>query len=377
MKKFILFSLIILPTLLYSQGVIEVTFTNQSDFNAYNFQGSKSYIVKLYNDTNLPVSNQINSLQPLLAIDSVLSLYAEFTLLNSLDGLENIEGLGLFLEGNKLWDTLYIPDFIENLYGIRCERTFVEHIYGASHVKFLNGIELFDNDRLKTVDLNLSVLDSNSGFNGLSLIVQQNDSLKTFYWNNPHHMLNTLYFFENRQLKHIHIETVAEFVSGFSWEFGGFVFNPELDSISGFKGLKMSWIAQIRMNYLLDEVCVLQEPTQNAIDSLPIIENNFKIENNAVGLQSLNDLLTADCSWLPNGVQELESNTLSLYPNPAHNEVFVEQPQNQTTFQIYDMSGKIVATGFVESNGRVSLTGISGGMYILQVAEKRSKLVIQ
>jgi len=371
---FYIISFLLIPILGYSAGVIEVTFTNQADFDAYNFVPTQPYWINLENDTTLSVSNQINNLQPVSNVDTLI-LDLEFTQIANINVLTSTRSLALFLEGDKNFDTLFIPDNVL-FFSLNCKRSYVEHIYGAAKVKRIGFMTLYDNDYLKTVDLDLGEMDI-AGPLGLELSVQQNDSLKTFYWNNPHRQLSAFSFFENRQLKHVHIETAKEKVAVTSNATGGFVFNPELDSISGFKGLENSWITQIRMNYMLDEVCVLQKGTQKAIDLDPSVESAYKIENNGTGLQSLNDLLTADCSWLPNGVKELNYQELSLYPNPAHNEVFVEIPNQSTQYQIYDMSGKIVQQGNVEANGRIGLATVSGGMYILLVGEKRSKLVVQ
>ena len=48
----------------------------------------------------------------------------------------------------------------------------------------------------------------------------------------------------------------------------------------------------------------MQKGIQNLIDKNLNWSAAFEINNNGPGLQSLNDLLTVDCSWLPNGVEE-------------------------------------------------------------------------
>jgi len=354
-----------------------VSFTKQSEIDTYAFQSGVVYDVKLNNDTTLPINEQIDNLSALSAMDSVLILEVKQSLITNLNGIENCSWVSyLELVGNSKLDTIYLGDHIKKIGTLWFEKNGTKHIYGLNKVKFIGYISIYDNDHLKTVDLALSDLDSMQV--GVKLTVQQNDSLKTFYWNNPHHQLNTISFFENRELKHVHIETTMDKVyDGPLTGSGGFNFNPELDSITGFKGLKESSILQIRNNYKLKQVCVLQKATQQNIDNNPGIENKYKIETNAIGLQSLNDLLTADCSWLPNGVKELAFQELTLYPNPAHNEVFVEIPNQLTLYQIYDMSGKIVQQGSVETNGRIGLAAVPGGMYILLIGDKHSKLVIQ
>ncbi len=355
-------------------GLTTVTFTNQADLNAYSFVAGEDYKINLRNDTTLPKSDQIANMQVLLAITGNLDLSIEHTLLTSLDGIRNSSSLSFYMKGNELWDTLYIPDYVKFLYGFTCERTLLKRIYGADKVKLLNRVYLNDNDRLKDVNLGLQLLDSASI--NLSLEVTQNDSLKTFYWGDTHHQLSQLSFFDNRQLKHVHIETAREKVSDGNTD-GGFVFNVELDSISGFKGLINSWITKIKTNYMLNEACVLQKGTLKAIEIDPSSESAYKIQSNGSNLQSLNDLLTADCSWLPNGIKEPIWSKLEIYPNPAQNEVYITAPSQRTSYYIYDVSGKLVRQGLVETSGRIGLATISNGMYVLMVDNKRSKLVVQ
>jgi len=234
-----------------------------------------------------------------------------------------------------------------------------------------------DNDRLKEVDLGLQIQDTVTYYKFQSLTVKANDSLQTFYWGNPNRQLAVLSFFDNRQLKHVHIETVKEKVSSLSESQGGFVFNIELDSISGFLGLDSIHSMYIKQNYLLENACVLQKGIDNYLIDYPNLQHFFKAQNNGSNLQSLNDLLTMDCSWLPNSIKEPWQSDLQLYPNPANNEVFVGVQEQSTSYTIYDISGKTVNQGLVESSGRISLETISNGMYVLMVGDKRSKLIVQ
>lgn len=374
MRELLFLTLFSTSFLLHAQTT--VTFTMQSEVDSYTFLSGEDYNIYLLNDTTLPESNQISSLNPLMAINGSIFLSIEHTLITGLDGLQNSSGFSFYLEGNKNWDTLFIPDFVENLYGFTCERTFLKKIHGAENVKLLNAVTIVDNDRLKEVNLGLQLNDSVSVPFGQKLIVKFNDSLQTFSWWNPHRQLGAFSFYDNRQLTHVHLETVQELVTAIYKPEGGFVFNPKLDSISGFKGLVRSRMGYINSNYLLENACVLQEAIQNEINATPGIDTVFQVFNNAPSLNSLNDLLTADCSWLPNGVEEPWLGDLKLYPNPATIEVFITAPEKPTLYHIYDMSGKEISTGIVSNDGRISLASVSKGMYILLVGEKRNKLIV-
>ena len=357
-------------------GFTTVTFTNQAAMDSYSFVAGEDYNIILKNDTTLPESSQIANMQALLTITGTLDLSIEHTLLTSLDGVQNSSALSFYMEGNRLWDTLYIPDYVEYLYGFTCERTLLKRIYGAEKVKLLNRVNLIDNDRLKDVYLGLQLLDSTTI--GLQLEVRLNDSLKTFYWGDTHHQLSQLSFFDNRQLKHVHIETTKDKIyDGPLTGNGGFNFNIELDSITGFKGLIENSILQIKNNYNLNQVCVLQKATQTSISNNSNIESLYEIQSNGSNLQGISDLLTEDCSWLPNGIKEPLWSKLEIYPNPAHSEVYVTPTAQPTSYFIYNISGKLVNQGTVTSSGRISLETISNGMYILLVGNKRSKLIVQ
>ena len=358
-------------------GQTALTFTTQADLDAYNFQSGVFYDITLNNDTTNPVSMQISDILSMSAIDSVLMLEVNHTLIRNLSGLENLPWLGsLSMKGNKNMDTLFLANSIQKLGNLWLEQTSLQYVYGLDSLTAIGRVYIIDNDKLKSVHLGLQNLGNDPI--GSQLEVRLNDSLKTFYWGDTHHQLSQLSFFDNRQLKHVHIETTKDKVyDGPLTGNGGFSFNPDLDSITGFKGLVESSILQIKDNYNLNQVCVLQKPTQRNIDNNSNIVNLYKIQSNGSNLQSLNDLLTADCSWLPNGIKEPIWSKLEIYPNPAQNEVYITAPSQRTSYYIYDVSGKLVRQGLVETSGRIGLATISNGMYVLMVDNKRSKLVVQ
>jgi len=357
-------------------GQVTLTFTNQADLDAYNFQGGVYYDVTLANDITQPVNLQINNLQSMNPIDSVLSLEVRNTLITDLSGLENLPWFGsLSMEGNKEMDTLFLRKSILKMGSLWLEKTHLQYVHGLDSLTGLGRVFISDNDNLKAVKLGLYQLEYETI--GSVLEVRLNDSLKTFYWGDLNRQLSAFSFFENRQLKHVHIETVKEKVSSISEPQGGFVFNIELDSISGFVGLDSVHSMFIKQNYMLENACVLQKGIDNYLTDYPQLQHFFVTQSNGSNLQSLNDLLTEDCSWLPNGIKEPLWSKLEIYPNPAHSEVYVTPTAQATSYFIFDISGKLVNQGTVTSNGRISLETISNGMYVLLVGNKRSKLIVQ
>ncbi len=74
-----------------------------------------------------------------------------------------------------------------------------------------------------------------------------------------------------------------------------------------------------------------------------------------------------------NNLATIESNlkTISLYPNPAKNEVTIKSTKSAaTTYMIYDASGRQVNKGNVSIDGKINVEKLSTGNYILTVELK-------
>lgn len=62
------------------------------------------------------------------------------------------------------------------------------------------------------------------------------------------------------------------------------------------------------------------------------------------------------------------NDTATIYPNPANNFIIVKTSQKENmTFQIFDLSGKLVKTGKSKSNEKIDVQNLQKGYYILQV----------
>ena len=90
--------------------------------------------------------------------------------------------------------------------------------------------------------------------------------------------------------------------------------------------------------------------------------------------------------WLSTGVDEIQSNTLSVYPNPAVNEAFVTLGDaGMTTISVYDMQGRLVSTENVEAQAgkqvRISTETLNSGVYFVRVTNdsilRTAKLVVE
>lgn len=90
--------------------------------------------------------------------------------------------------------------------------------------------------------------------------------------------------------------------------------------------------------------------------------------------------------WTNTGVNEIQGNTLSVYPNPAVNEAFVTiENAGMTTISMYDMQGRMVSTVSTDvmagEQVRISTEMLNGGVYFVTVnnegAVRTAKLVVK
>lgn len=74
---------------------------------------------------------------------------------------------------------------------------------------------------------------------------------------------------------------------------------------------------------------------------------------------------------------------MKIYPNPANDEITIENPYGQTfTLEIYDLKGKVVKNEIIPSDKKyISVQDLCNGVYVLEFSsgEKniQEKLIIQ
>ena len=72
------------------------------------------------------------------------------------------------------------------------------------------------------------------------------------------------------------------------------------------------------------------------------------------------------------GVEELTSETLSVYPNPVQDQIRVNM---NGALAIYDLSGKLVISELVEAGNTVSVSELKSGIYFVKVGSSVQKIV--
>jgi len=72
------------------------------------------------------------------------------------------------------------------------------------------------------------------------------------------------------------------------------------------------------------------------------------------------------------GVEELASETLTVYPNPVQDQIRVNM---DGALAIYDLSGKMVKSELVEAGNAVSVKELTSGIYFVKVGSSVQKIV--
>ena len=100
-------------------------------------------------------------------------------------------------------------------------------------------------------------------------------------------------------------------------------------------------------------------------------------------LTDVSDQLTAlaiPYSSEPQAVSEINTNQVSVYPNPSNGLVNV-QVSEKSIVTLFDLTGRVIATYQVNGNETVSFNQAAAGVYILKVESKNHvsthKLIVQ
>ena len=86
-------------------------------------------------------------------------------------------------------------------------------------------------------------------------------------------------------------------------------------------------------------------------------------------------LITAvDCTVHPDAVEESTESQLSLYPNPASGQLYVESNEIIYEYKIINILGQAVASGNIgAAQGEIKLNGFAPGLYSIQLTTDFSR----
>jgi hypothetical protein len=87
-----------------------------------------------------------------------------------------------------------------------------------------------------------------------------------------------------------------------------------------------------------------------------------------------------DFQWIAAGVNEIAEREFIVYPNPAENEVFIQNFQSgKSNVIIYNSTGQMVMSSTFNQPGvhTLSVDELSSGIYTIQVGRMTKRLLIK
>jgi len=75
------------------------------------------------------------------------------------------------------------------------------------------------------------------------------------------------------------------------------------------------------------------------------------------------------------GINDVQTNSISLYPNPVKDELLVQSETHIDKFEIYDIMGKQILNGSLSNSKSINVSALSAGIYVLKIGNYRGKFV--
>ena len=103
-----------------------------------------------------------------------------------------------------------------------------------------------------------------------------------------------------------------------------------------------------------------------------VIKENEKSEAKVLSLGNISKLLVKDVT----AVNDLssDSQSITLYPNPASSEIFISGFEGRQTVEIYSISGVLVMKTSVENGSVININNLRQGVSIVKVDGQTVKL---
>ena len=213
----------------------------------------------------------------------------------------------------------------------------------------------------------------------------QNEVVFAVNWNEPNRCLAWGYRFdgENVTVKEV-MDAIAEADKRFTYVVGDWgvedlVFNVDSESLH-YSLAGMWWLYNV--NGMM---------AWYGYDEQTVVDGDFikwGDESCATEIAQWSYVWTQEVEpvWTNESVNEIQNNTLSVYPNPAVNETFVTvENAGMTTISMYDAQGRLVSTVSVDAMAgeqvRISTEMLNGGVYFVTMSNdnvvRTAKLVVK
>lgn len=73
------------------------------------------------------------------------------------------------------------------------------------------------------------------------------------------------------------------------------------------------------------------------------------------------------------GTSALQKHTINVYPNPVVNTLYVTNSQEEITYTIFDLTGKVVASGKTNNN-QIDIPSLTQGIYTIKISDRQGSL---
>ena len=109
----------------------------------------------------------------------------------------------------------------------------------------------------------------------------------------------------------------------------------------------------------------------------------LRIPYTGLGNQTLNMELvenTATRNYQLNvvtGINDIKNSNIKIYPNPTNNIINIEglNKNENNTIQIFDVQGKLVITKTINEKGKIDLSELNKGVYVIKIGELAQRIV--
>ncbi len=126
------------------------------------------------------------------------------------------------------------------------------------------------------------------------------------------------------------------------------------------------------LDYIMKDWSLVDLSSLGKADSI-----QFTMESSDVGQYGINtptffcidNLNLAQCTC--DGIAELYTKELSVYPNPVVDQLFVDQKFTGKKATIRSITGAVVTEAIINTNG-VDLSALNAGVYVITIADKQS-----
>lgn len=133
----------------------------------------------------------------------------------------------------------------------------------------------------------------------------------------------------------------------------------------------------------LCQIDTVPNPTSSvsslAVFNYPAIDVDIPAILNDTILESGPTIITSISACITTGVPIIENtNTLKVYPNPAHSAINISGVQGTSKYYLYCLDGRKIDEGVIsESINTIAIKSLNAGMYLLKIGEQTVKLLIE